>query len=72
MVRTNSSAVMTEFIPERAPGVGHVGDKFGFGDAGFLGGALDVDAVLVGAGGHHDFIAAHALVAANGVATTVV
>src|SRR5208283_3398840 len=55
----------TEFIPEGAPGLGHVGDEFPFGDAGFFGGAFDVDAVLVGAGGHHDVVAAHAFVAAN-------
>ena len=37
-------------------------------DAGFFGGAFDVDAVLVGAGGEDDFVAEHALVATDGVA----
>jgi len=57
----------TEFVPEGAPGFGHFGDEFGFGDACFFRGAFDVDAVFVGAGGHHDVVAAHALVAANHV-----
>src|SRR4029077_6813151 len=56
-----------EFVPKGAPGVGHFGDVFGFGDAGLFGGAFDVDAVLVGAGGHDDVVAAHALVAADDI-----
>src|SRR5258708_1031098 len=54
-----------KLVPEGGPGVGHFGDEFGFRDAGFFGGAFDVDAVLVGAGGHYDVVAAHALVTAN-------
>src|SRR6185369_12233277 len=57
-----------EFFPERFPGFSHAGDKFGFRDAGFLRGALDVDAVLIGAGGHDHVEAAHALKPAHGVA----
>ncbi len=57
-----------EFVPESAPGVGHFGDEFGFRDAGFFGGAFDVDAVLIGAGGHDNVVAAHTLEASNGVA----
>jgi hypothetical protein len=57
----------SKLIPQIAPLVGHSGDKFGFGDVGLFRGAFYVDAVFVGAGGHHHFVAAHALVAANHV-----
>ena len=56
-----------EFVPEASPGSSHLGNEFGFGDAGFFRRAFDVNAVFVGAGGHHDFIAAHTLVTANDV-----
>src|SRR6266478_6217078 len=61
-------ALDAEFIPKGAPFRGHFRDEFGFGNAGFFGGALDVDAVFVGAGGHDHVVAAHAFVAADGVA----
>ena len=61
-------ALNAKFIPECFPFGGHFGYEFGFRDAGFLGGALDVDAVFVGAGGQDDLVAQHALVAAYGVA----
>src|SRR5205807_7235395 len=54
-----------EFVPEASPGSSHLGNEFGFGDACFFRGAFDVNAVFVGTGGHHDFIAAHTLVTAN-------
>src|SRR5712692_10049784 len=60
-------ALDAEFVPKSTPFGGHFRDEFGFGYAGFFGGALDVDAVFVSAGGHHDLVAAHALVAADGV-----
>ncbi len=60
-------ALDTEFVPESAPLGGHFRHEFGFGNAGFFGGALDVDAVLVGSGGHDHVVATHALVAAYGV-----
>src|SRR5260370_10643043 len=63
-----SIALDAEFVPKGAPLRGHFGDEFGFGYAGFFGGALDVDAVLVGTGGHDHVVAAHALVAADGIA----
>src|SRR5260370_881068 len=59
-------ALDAEFVPEGAPLGGHLRDKFGFRDAGFFGGALDVDAVLIGARGHDHVVAAHAFVAADG------
>ena len=61
-------ALDAEFVPEGAPLGGHFRDEFGFRDAGFFGGELDVHAVLVGAGGHDHVVAAHAFVAADGVA----
>ncbi len=61
-------ALNTEFLPQGAPLPGHFRHEFGFGDACLFGGALDVDAVLVRAGGHDDVVAAHAFVAADGVA----
>src|SRR5260370_27638586 len=54
-------ALDAEFVPEGAPLGGHLRDKFGFRDAGFFGGALAVDAVLLGARGHNPVSAAHAL-----------
>ncbi len=61
-------ALDAEFIPESTPLGGHFRDEFGFGDACFFGGAFDVHAVFIGAGGHDHVVAAHALVAADGVA----
>src|SRR5216683_1562802 len=61
-------ALDTEFVPEGAPLRGHFRDEFGFRNAGLFRGALDVDAVLIGAGGHDHVVAAHAFVAADGVA----
>jgi len=42
-----------QFVPEGAPSVRHFGDKFRFRHASFFCGAFDIDAVFVGAGGHH-------------------
>ncbi len=61
-------ALNAQFIPEGAPLGRHLGYKFGFRHTGFARGALDVDAMLVRAGGHHHVVAEHALVAADGVA----
>ena len=60
-------ALDTEFIPEAAPLGGHFRDEFGFRNAGFFRGALDVDAVFIGAGGHDHVVSTHAFVAADGV-----
>ncbi len=61
-------ALDAQFVPQGAPLGGHFRDKFRFWDARFLRRALDVDAVLVGTGSHDYVVAAHAFVAADGVA----
>ena len=57
----------SKLIPQRAPLRRHFGDKRGFRDPGFLCRALDIHAMLVCTGGHHHFVAAHALVAPDSI-----
>src|SRR5438445_12868131 len=51
-------------IPESefAPSLGHTGDKFRLRDPRLLHRPLDVDAVLLGASGHHYLLTVHSLI----------
>src|SRR5882757_7780612 len=55
----------SKLVPKRFPRDGHPRHVFRLWNARFLRGAFDVHAVLVRTRGHHDFVAAHALVTAN-------